>query len=353
MPLLRRIANLFFRSSVEQEIDAELRAHIEMRIEDSIAAGMSPEEARRDTMLRFGNPTITRERVTAMDMSLMLDGIYRDIRYALRQLWKAPGFALTAVLTLALGIGATSAIFTLFDQVLLRMLPVDRPQELVRFEWRGSFSGSFFAEGGDVGDYFSYPMYKDLRDQNQVFSGVLAAMRTKLGVSWHDQAEEKDTELVSGNYFQVLGLRPALGRLFTAADETANDANAVVVLSYDYWRTRFAASRDVIGQKVLINGHPFGIVGVAPESFQSAIGGYRPGVFLPVTMADFAIPPMAAQHMLENRQSIWLTLVARLKPGVSPAQAQAAVDPLWKALRAQELPLYKSASRSEERRVGK
>jgi predicted permease len=344
MALLHRMTNLLRRSRVEVETEEELRSHLEMRMEDNVAQGMPEEEARRDALLRFGNPVVAKERVAAMDLTLSLESIWRDLRYGVRQLVRMPGFAVTAVLTLALGIGATSAIFTLFDQVLLRMLPVDRPQELVRFEWRGSFSGSFFAEGGDVGDYFSYPMYKDLRDQNQVFSGVLAAMRTKLGVSWHDQAEEKDTELVSGNYFQVLGLRPALGRLFTAADETANDANAVVVLSYDYWRTRFAASRDVIGQKVLINGHPFGIVGVAPESFQSAIGGYRPGVFLPVTMADIAIPPMAAQHMLENRQSIWLTLVARLKPGVSPAQAQAAVDPLWKALRAQELPLYKSAS---------
>src|SRR5579884_2911589 len=199
MPIFRRIANLFSRLRLERDTEAELQSHIEMRMEDNMAAGMSEEEARRDALLRFGNPVVTKERVTAMDVPLILESIWRDLRYGVRQLVRMPGFAVTAVLTLALGIGATSAIFTLFDQVLLRMLPVDRPQELVRFEWRGSFSGSFFAEGGDVGDYFSYPMYKDLRDQNQVFSGVLAAMRTKLGVSWHDQAEEKDTELVSGN----------------------------------------------------------------------------------------------------------------------------------------------------------
>ncbi len=344
MPLLRRIANLFFRSSVEQEIDAELRAHIEMRIEDSIAAGMSPEEARRDAMLRFGNPTITRERVTAMDMSLMLDGIYRDIRYALRQLWKAPGFALTAVLTLALGIGATSAIFTLFDQVLLRMLPVERPQELVRFEWRGSFSGSASSFGGDIGNYFSYPMYKDLRERNEVFAGVLAAMHASVGISWHDQAENEEAELVSGNYFQVLGLKPAAGRLFAASDETEKNANAVVVLSYDYWKTRFAASRDVVGQTLLISGHPFTIVGVAPENFHTAIGGYRPGIFVPVTMDSIAMPWMASRHNLDNHQSVWLTVAARLKPGVSIAQAEASLAPLWHSLRAEELKLYPNAS---------
>ncbi len=131
-----------------------------------------------------------------------------DIPYALRQLRKSPGFALTAVLTLALGIGANTAIFTMFDQVLLRLLPVDHPQQMVRMEWHGSFSGSMSDFGGDVGNYYSYPMYKDLRDRNQVFSGMLAAVRTQVGVSWNNQAEDEDAEVVSGNYFQVLGLRP-------------------------------------------------------------------------------------------------------------------------------------------------
>lgn len=342
MPLLRRMINLFFRSRFEREAQAELQSHIEMRTEDNMAAGMSAEEARREALLCFGNPTATKERVIAMDLSLGMESLWRDFRYGVRQLAKMPGFTITAVLTLALGIGATSAIFSLFDQVLLRMLPVEHPKELVRLSWKGSFSGSASVFGGDLGDYFSYPMYKDLRDHNQVFSGVLSAVRTSLGVSWHDQAEDKDAELVSGNYFEVLGLKPALGRLFTSADETQKDANPVAVLSYDYWRTRFAASRDVVGQRVLVNGHPFVIVGVAPESFHSAIGGYRPGVFLPVTMVDEAIPSMAPNHQLDNRLSIWLTIVARLKPGVTIPQAEAGLAPLWRSLRAQELLLYKT-----------
>src|ERR1700679_211065 len=122
-----------------------------------------------------------------------------DLKYAWRQLRKSPGFAITAVLTLALGIGATTAIFTMFDQVLLRMLPVEKPKELVRLEWHGSFSGSMSSFGGDIGNYFSYPMYRDLRDRNQVFSGVLATMRTNVGISWHNQAESKHAEVVSGN----------------------------------------------------------------------------------------------------------------------------------------------------------
>jgi predicted permease len=268
----------------------------------------------------------------------------QDIRYALRQLRKSPGFTLTAVLTLALGIGANTAIFTFFDQVLLRMLPVERPKELVRFVWTGDFSGSASSFGGDQYNYFSYPMYKDLRDQNQVFASILAADKTNVGVSWHNQAEDKDAELVSGNYFQLLGLKPALGRLLTPQDDTAKNANPVVVLSYDYWRTRFAASRDVVGQTALINGHFFTILGVAPENFQSAIGGYKPGVFLPISMMEIVMPWRAPRDDLNNHQAIWLTLVARIKPGMTIPKAEASLGPLWHSLRAYELTHYKSRS---------
>jgi putative ABC transport system permease protein len=273
-----------------------------------------------------------------------MNPLMQDIHYALRQLRKSPAFTLTVVLTLALGIGANAAVFTLFDQVLMRMLPVERPHQLVRFTWTGGFSGSASSFGGDSTNYFSYPMYKDLRDRNQVFSGVLAADRTGVGVSWHNQAENKDAELVSGNYFQLLGLKPALGRLLTPEDDTAKNANPVAVLSYSYWKSRFAGSRDVVGQTLLINGHTFTILGVAPANFDSAIGGYRPGLFIPINMEDAAMPWFASIDNLNNHQSIWLTLVARLKPGVSRAQAEASLGPLWHQQRAYELTLYKSAT---------
>ena len=268
----------------------------------------------------------------------------QDIRFALRQLRKSPAFTLTVVLTLALGIGANAAVFTLFDQVLLRMLPVQQPKELVRLQFTGGFSGSASSFGGDIDNYFSYPMYRDLRDQNRAFSGMLAAVRTNLGISWRNQSENKDAEVVSGNYFQVLGLKPAAGRLLTPADDTEKDANPVVVLSYAYWKSRFAASRDVIGQAVLVNGHAFTILGVAPQNFESAIGGYRPCVFIPVSMSDIAMPWTAPRNNLTNHQSIWLTLVARLKPGFTRQQAEASLQPLWHNLRAYELTLYKHKS---------
>ncbi|HEY1767206.1 MAG TPA: ABC transporter permease [Terracidiphilus sp.] len=265
-----------------------------------------------------------------------MHALIQDLRYAFRQLRKAPGLALTVVLTLALGIGANAAVFTLFDQVLLRMLPVVRPQDLVRFEWSGAFSGSI-------------PMYKDLRDQNQVFTGVLAADKATVGVSWRNQAENEDAEVVSGNYFQLLELRPALGRLFTQRDDTSKDSNFVAVLSYNYWRSRFAASSDVIGQSILVNGHPFTILGVAPPNFDSAIGGYRPGVFIPVSMVDVAIPWRTQLDDLHNHRAAFLTLVARLKPGVTRTEAQAALEPLWHSLRANELSLLKSRTKRFEK----
>jgi putative ABC transport system permease protein len=265
----------------------------------------------------------------------------QNLSFTMRQLRKSPGFTITVILTLALGIGANAAVFTLFDQVLLRMLPVQQPQQLVRFNWTGGYSGGANIFGGEMNDYFSYPMYKDLRDKTQAFSGIAAADKANVGVSWNNQAEDEDAEIVTGNYFDVLGLQPAAGRLLTQQDDTAKGANPQVVLSYAYWKTRFAGSPAVIGQSVRINGQPFTIVGVAPEGFQTAIGGYKPGVFIPISMAEVAIPSMAPREPLTSHQFLFLTLIARLKPGVTATQAEASLESLWHSLRAQELTLYK------------
>ena len=277
-----------------------------------------------------------------------MQSLIQNIRYAVRQLSRAPGFAATIVITLALGIGANTAIFTIFDQVMLRMLPVEKPKELVRFEWSGSFSGSRSSFGGDSSNYFSYPMFKDLRDRNSVFSGVVAAERAGVGISWHNQAENEDAEVVSGNYFDVLGLHPAQGRLLTVSDDTTKNANPVVVLGYDYWKSRFNAALDIAGQTLLVNGHPFTILGVAPQGFHSVIDSYVPKVYLPVTMVEVVSPWMAADDDLNSHKSIWLTLIARLKPGVTRQQAETSLAPLWYSLRAQELTAYKNGARFKE-----
>ena len=261
-----------------------------------------------------------------------------DLKYAWRQLRKSPGFALTAVVTLALGIGANTAIFSLLDQALLRALPVRDPQQLVLLEatpyevWNGHTS----IEGGDAEAYFSYPMYKDLRDQNKVFDGLIAMFQAPVGVRWQGQSALVNTELVSGNYFDVLGVRPADGRLLTQADDQVRNGSAVVVLSFNYWKTHLAQDPHVVGQTLDINGQPFEIVGIAGAGFDSAIWGSRPDLFVPMTMKPVVTPEW---DQLDQHNSRWLNILGRLKQGETRAEAQAGVAPLWHALRAAEVPV--------------
>ncbi len=267
-----------------------------------------------------------------------------DLRYALRQLRKSPIFALVAVITLALGIGANTAIFTLLDQALIRSLPVSHPEQLVRLRYTGESPGHTSSYGGDDKDFFSYPMYRDLRDKNSVFSGLVANDEKLVGVQWNNQSEVSEGELVSGNYFQVLGLRPAAGRLLLPSDDLAN-SGPVAVLSFNYWKRRFGSDPGVIGQTLLINARPFTIVGIVQPGFKSIAAGETPGVFVAASAKNIVTPRW---QDLEDRQAHWLTIIGRLKPGVSAAQAQAGLDPLWRAIRADELKQF--AYRSERTR---
>ena len=263
-----------------------------------------------------------------------MNKLIEDIRYALRQFRNNPGFTLTAVVTLALGIGANTAIFTLLDQALLRTLPVKDPAKLVLLRFSGRDTGHLHDYGGDQGDYFSYPMYRDLRDKNAVFSGLIATTRADAGVLWDNSPGLAQAELVSGNYFDVLGVHPAAGRLFVQSDDTQPEANPIVALSYGYWQRRFGSDRQIIGQSILINGHAFTVVGIAPPSFQSVQMGYVPDIYVPITMKKTITPD---EDDLLNRRSRWLNIVGRLKPEMTLTQAQAGIDPLWHSLRADEL----------------
>ncbi len=217
-----------------------------------------------------------------------------DVRYALRQLYKSPVFSLVAVITLALGIGANTAIFTLLDQALIRSLPVSHPEQLVRLRYTGESPG----HTSDDNDYFSYPMYRDLRDKNSVFSGLLANDEQTVGVQWNNRSELTEAELVSGNYFQVLGLQPAMGRLLLPSDDLVK-SGPVVVLSFNDWKTKLGSDPGVIGQTLLINAHPFSIVGVASPQFHSIVAGERPGIFVPASAKNIVTPRW---QDLENRE---------------------------------------------------
>ena len=270
-----------------------------------------------------------------------MTGFLQDVRYALRQMRQKPGFAIVAVLTLALGIGANTAIYSLLDQALLRRLPVQDPARLVMLRYFGANTGRVSSYGGDDKNYFSYPMYRDIRDRNSVFAGVLATDAVQIGVTWHNQPELVGGELVSGNYFEVLGVKPAVGRLFVASDDVAQNANPVAVLSYGYWKRTFASDPHVIGQSVLINAHPFQIIGVAAPGFHSVVTGQAPEIFTPMMMKPQVTPDW---NDLDNRRSAWLNVIARLKPGMNVKQAEAGVNPLWYSLRAEELKEIKDAS---------
>ena len=263
----------------------------------------------------------------------MINGFAQDFRYALRQLGKAPGFAAVAIITLALGIGANTAIFSLLDQALLRTLPVKDTDRLVVLQSVGSFNGNTSSRT-DENFYFSYPMYRDLRDRNSVFSGLIATVWTQVGVQWRNQPELVAAELVSGNYFEVLGVQPARGRLLVASDDLAPDANPIVVLSFSYWKRRFGSDPNVVNQSILVNGHPFTILGVAPPGFHSVVMGDTPDLFAPMTMKAEVKPGFKD---LEDRKSRWLNIVGKLKPGLSRDQAEVGINPLWYSIRADEL----------------
>jgi predicted permease len=246
----------------------------------------------------------------------------KDLRYGIRQLRKSPGFTAVAVVTLTLGIGANTAIFTVLNALLLKMLPVKDPQQLVVVG--DPANPNERSNGTPRTDVFSYPLYKQLRDQNSVFTGLCAA-----GNDHHIEVEtgagaifdQKITgRMVSGNYFDVLGLEPALGRLFKNSDDSAEGANPVAVLAYSYWQRKFASSPQVIGQDIRLNGYPFTIIGVAPEGFEGDVVGEQMALFIPVSMQPQIV---RGRHWRKAANTSWLSLIGRLKPGMTASQAGA------------------------------
>jgi predicted permease len=334
MALLRRIGNLFRRSRIDREIDAELRAHIEMRIEDNVAAGMTPENARRDALVRFGNPTTTKERAVAADASLALDSFWRDIRYAIRQLRKAPVFAATTVLTFALGIGATTAIFSAMNAVLLRLLPAANPKELFFLHLPDDQPYGAHSTG-DSETSFSLPVFRTLRQDRHAFSEVMAFAPLsggKVAVRFGDGLPEQAAgDMVSGNYFSGLGVRVAMGRMLSMADE---DTNApVAVLSYAYWTSRFSRNPNVVGQTMSVKGIPFTIVGVAAEGFPGLEQEGSTDLWIPLQRRAELNPwGSPSNQTLYGSPDWWcLRLLARLAPGVSAQQAVAEADASFQA----------------------
>jgi predicted permease len=266
-----------------------------------------------------------------------------NFKLALRTLFKSPFITLVAILSLALGIGANSAIFSLFDQILLRPLPVPNPHELVNLQAPGPKPGSQSCnQAGSCEETFSYPMFRDLERVQTSFTGIAAHRYFGASVGYQGTSLSADGLLVSGSYFPVLAINPALGRLLTPDDDKTIGSHFVVVLSHDYWRTRFELNPNILNQTLIINGQAMTVVGVAPRGFNGITLGSDPDLFVPISMRGLMSPGFNA---FENRRSYWAYLFARVKPGVSREQATVAINGPYRAIiNDVEAPLQKGMS---------
>ncbi|MGB9457990.1 MAG: ABC transporter permease [Bryobacteraceae bacterium] len=247
--------------------------------------------------------------------------LFADVRYAGRTLAKSPVFCSIAVLSLALGIGANAGVFTLLDQVMLHLLPVEQPQRLAQLVEQGSWYGNNRGMNS-----ISYPMYEDLRKQNEVFSGMFCVYATDFSASFEGRNERVAGEMVSGTYFPVLGVRPALGRLFTPEDDRTPNGAPFAVLSYGYWQSRFGGDPSVVGKQMLVRDHRLTIVGVAERKFEGVQALFQVQMFVPVAMAGEMTD---MDKPLENRRQRWVQVFGRMKPGVDLREAKASLAPLY------------------------
>jgi len=264
----------------------------------------------------------------------MLATILSDVRLALRTLRRSPLFASVAILSLALGIGANTAIFTLIDQLLLRKLPIRNPDELVMLYQQANNMGS------NMGSRMhSYPLYQDLQARAEPFGEVLCRRLVPASVSVDNTTERVEAELVSGNYFTMLGVKPAIGRVFNSADDDqVYMGHPVVVLGYGYWSTRFARDPGVVGRKILVNNYPMTIVGVSADGFVGLDPSRSPQIRVPVLMKEALMPEFGWLHV-EDRRARWVQVFGRLKPERTPASAQGPVQGLFAQIRAYEMTL--------------
>jgi predicted permease len=323
MTLFHRLASvlrwILNRDQAEQRLDDEIQAYIEMSAADKVRDGLTPDQARRLAILELGGIEPAKERVRTYRHGGWLDDVGRDVRYAIRMFVRNPGFTATAVLTLTLGIGANTAIFSLIDALMLRWLPVRSPQELVQISYREPGtrpSGS---------DSLSYAIVGALDEQREIFAGVAGFSGCRFEVGPQGSIARVRGALVTGGFYETLGLQPALGRLLTREDDRAG-APLVAVISHGYWERQFARDAGVVGQNIRIGGIPVTIVGVSPPGFVGADVG---------SIADITMTPPALRWVnprdgpLLSPGNFWLRVLARPRTGIPPMEAAARLNALW------------------------
>src|ERR1700678_1284553 len=314
MAFFKRIANLFSRSKVDQEIDAELKSHIEMRTDDNIRAGMSLPAARRDALLRFGNPTVLKEQSTNADVALGLASIWADIRFVLRQLGRSPGFTATSILILGIAIGACTAIFSAIKPILIDPLPYPHASRIMML-WETRSSGAPM--------YVSFGSFRGLLERNHSFDAIAVMKPWQPTMTAEDKPERFEAQRVSADYFQVLGILPLLGRAFQAADDRFQGPN-VVILSDSVLQRRVARDPSIVSKQIRLDDTLFTVIGVMPHSFENVLGP-----------AAELWAPLQYDPSLPSDGREWghhLTMAARLRPDVSKEQATSEIDSFLPAL---------------------
>ena len=316
--------NWLRRGSLERGLDRELQYHFDRRVADLTSTGISEPDAQRRAAVELGLAQV-REEVRDVWLTRWFRDFLYDLRFSARSFLRSPGFTGATLLSLALGIGATTAIYSLVDQVILHALPVRDPERLVLIDWKGIQLANTF------GSYnlMSYPICRDLQQQTRFFEGVLCRAETTVNLSAAGDPRPVGAEIVSGTYFSVLGVGAALGRVIGEEDDAVPLASPVIVLSYDFWQSQLGGTADVLGRKVLVNQHPMTIVGVAAARFRGIDVGVVPAFWIPASMSEQVIPGFRG---LLDRRVRWMQIFGRLRMNLSAEQAQAGLQPWFKAM---------------------
>jgi predicted permease len=307
------------KSANERELDEEVRHYLEMSAREKMRGGMSRTDAERAARIELGGIDAAKEGVRWIGWEATVESFWKDVHYALRRLRHTPGFTFVAVMSLALGIGANTAIFSLVNAALIRSLPVRDP------------AGLFFVRGGGPSQVFSYLDFDDIRRHNTVFSGITAWGGITVSMGSEDNASLASGAIVTGSYFDLLGVHAVLGRVIGPADDVTPGDHPVIVLADVLWQRRFNRDRGVIGKELMLNGHRFTIIGVLPPEFHGVEQPVMRDFFVPMMMQSVVRPPRGGYSgemnpdLLHNRGNRWLFAVARLKPGVTPDQAAASL----------------------------
>ena len=331
------------RRRMLDDLDQDIREHIERETQDNIERGMTPEEARYAAARKFGNVMRVKEDTREVWSFVWVEQLLQDIQFGLRMLRKSPGFAAVAILTLALGIGANTAIFSLIDAVMLRALPVEDPSQLVLLKWSARNSPNIhgYMTSGDCplnvmpgaanpyGCSFSEPMFREIAEANVFAATTAFANSGRLNLTGNGTATVINGQLVSGNFFRTMGLKAAAGRLFEVSDDKLSAA-PVAVLNYGYWQSAFGGAPDIVGRTIELNNVPFTIVGVAEQRFTGITPGSDYDVWLPLSNGQRITDSMFWRDRSSDVGNWWLTIIGRVKPGTPLAQAQAAVSGLFR-----------------------